>query len=84
MTKGVFEKRWTLYGGWSQVLSDNRTWSKPCAELPTALAASESMRKEKAFKIAIFWLRGASRSIMMEITKLTSTTTESGKGGELK
>lgn len=55
MTRGAFEKRWTLYGGWLQVLLNNGTWPRSCSELPMAiLATSESMRKDKAPKIAIF------------------------------
>jgi hypothetical protein len=54
MTRGAFEKRWTVYGGCLQVLPDNGTWSRSCKELLTALATRKSMRKEKAFKIAIF------------------------------
>jgi len=52
MTRGAFEKRWTVYGGWLQVLPGNGTWSKPCT---AAFATNESMEMEKkAFKIAIF------------------------------
>jgi hypothetical protein len=58
MTRGAFEKRWTVYGGCLQALPppDNRTWSGPCTEQVTTLVKSEIMRHEKAFKIAIFAL----------------------------
>jgi hypothetical protein len=66
MTRGAFEKRWTVYGGCLQVLLDNGNWSRPCTELLTELATRESIRKENAFKTAIFCC-GASRSTMMTV-----------------
>jgi hypothetical protein len=82
MTRGAFEKRWTVYGGWLHVLPDNGAWPRPCAELLTALATSENMRKEEAFRIAILCAVELRDQLAMMTMKLKSTITESGKCGD--